>query len=140
MISLLYVSRAAFQSGSEDRQLISILAAARQRNPSMGITGALIHMSGYFAQVLEGEAPPVNQLMIDILRDRRHSEVRIIEVVPVSKRRFADWSMGWVPPSPGPRGYLETLARAGPDARTGEAAAALIDYMTRFAEGPEGSR
>lgn len=140
MISLLYVSRAALAAGSEDRQLSDILAAAQARNPAIGVSGALVHMSGYFAQVLEGEAPSVNQLMIDVLRDRRHREVRIIEVVPIAKRRFADLAMGWVPPSPGPKSYLETLVKAGPEAKAGEAAAALIDYMARHAEAAQPSR
>ena len=92
MISLLYVSRAVLAAGSEDRILADVLAAAQARNPAMGVTGALMHIGGYFAQVLEGEAPSVNQVMIDILRDRRHKEVRIIEVVPIARRRFADWA------------------------------------------------
>ena len=139
MISLLYVSRAVLQAGREDRQLADILATAEARNPAAGITGALMHMGGCFAQVLEGDGPPLNQLMIDILRDRRHREVRIIEVVPIAQRRFGGWSMAWVPPAPGPRSFLEALAGAGADAQTGEAAAALIDYMSRFAEAPRAS-
>jgi hypothetical protein len=134
LISLLYVSRAVFPAGSEDRQLIEILHAARVRNPALGITGALIHLGGYFAQILEGESAAVNQLMIDILRDRRHSDVRIIEVGRIERRRFEHWGMAWVPASPGPRSYIETLTRADSDTQSAAAAAALIDYMARFAD------
>ena len=45
MISLLYVSRAAFAAGSEDRQVADILRVARERNRTLGVTGALISCS-----------------------------------------------------------------------------------------------
>ena len=138
MISLLYVSRAVFPAGSEDRQLIEILHAARARNPSIDVTGALIHLGGFFAQILEGESAAVNQLMIDILRDRRHTDVRIIEVVPIRHRRFEHWGMAWVPASPGPRSYIEILTRSDSDVQTAAAAAALVDYMARFADSEGG--
>ena len=143
MISLMYVSRAAFPSGSADRSIAEILRTARARNGEMGVTGALLHLGGFFAQVLEGEANDVNQLMIDILRDERHSDVRIIEVGPIKGRRFSNWSMAWVPAAPGPRSYLEALTRRGSGAEaapTAAAAAALIDYMMRFADHPEASK
>jgi hypothetical protein len=137
MISLLYVSRAAFPSGSADGAIAGILRSARARNESIEVTGALIHIGGYFAQVIEGEATDVNQLMIDILRDERHSEVRIIEVGPIDKRRFSNWSMAWVPASPGPKSYLDILTGHASGAEAGAAAAALIDYMMRFADSSE---
>ena len=139
MISLLYVSRAAFPSGSADRSIAEILRSARVRNGAMEVTGALLYLGGFFAQVLEGEANDVNQLMIEILRDERHRDVRIIEVGPIEGRRFSNWSMAWVPAAPGPRSYLETLTRRGSGAEAGAAAAALIDYMMRFADHPEAS-
>lgn len=134
MISLLYVSRAALQAGSENRQLMDILTIARTRNGTVRVTGALIHVDGYFAQILEGPAPAVNQLMIDILRDQRHSDVRIIEVVTIAERRFPSWSMASVPPSPAPRRYLATLAQPGSDHEAGAAAQALKDYLATFAD------
>jgi Sensors of blue-light using FAD len=139
MISLLYVSRAVFPAGSEDRQLIEILHAARVRNPEIEVTGALIHLGGFFAQILEGESAAVNQLMIDILRDRRHTDVRIIEVVPIQQRRFGQWAMAWVPASPGPKSFIEILTRADSDVQTAAAAAALVDYMARFADSEGGA-
>ncbi len=134
MISLLYVSRAVLPAGSEDRQLIEILHAARARNPANEITGALIHLGGYFAQILEGESDAVNQLMIDILRDRRHTDVRIIEVARIERRRFQHTGMAWVPAAPGPRSNIETLTRSDSDAQGAAASAALISYMARFAD------
>jgi hypothetical protein len=137
MISLLYVSRAAFASGSADGNVAAILSAARERNAAVNVTGALLYLGGFFAQVLEGEPGDVNQLMIDILRDERHADVRIIEVGPIGERRFSNWSMAWVPAAPGPRSYLETLTGRGSGAEATAAAAALIDYMTRFADAAE---
>lgn len=139
MISLLYVSRAAFPSASADGAIAGILRSARERNSAAQVTGALLYIGGYFAQVIEGEASDVNQLMIDILRDERHREVRIIEVGPIDQRRFSNWSMAWVPASPGPRSYLDILTGHASGAEAGAAAAALVDYMMRFADSPEGS-
>ena len=135
MISLLYVSRATFSGSSEDRHLLTILDDARSRNSALGVTGALLYLNGRFAQILEGEAAEVNQLMIDILRDDRHEFVRIIEVAPITGRRFASWGMAWVPPAPGPLSYIDILVRHGSDLETTAAAAALSDYMAQFAAG-----
>jgi hypothetical protein len=140
MISLLYVSRATFPSGSADENIVGILRSARGRNAAMEVTGALLYLGGFFAQVLEGEASDVNQLMIDILRDERHSDVRIIEVRSIDERRFSNWSMAWVPAAPGPKSYLDTLTRRSSGAEAGAAAAAaaaLVDYMMRFADSAE---
>jgi hypothetical protein len=135
MISLLYVSRATFRNGGENRQLTDIMTVARERNARLGVTGALICMGGYFAQILEGDDPAVNQLMVDILRDRRHSDIRIIEVVAIERPRFSSWGLALVPASPGPRSYIEILIGSEADPETGAAAAALRDYMIRFADG-----
>lgn len=140
MISLLYVSRGSLAGGTEDRQLADILTVARARNAATEVSGALIYAGGHFAQVLEGEAPAVNQLTIDILRDRRHNQVRIIEVVSIARRRFAGFSMASVPSGPGPHAYLEALTRAGSDAETSAAASALLDYMVRFSTGGDARR
>jgi hypothetical protein len=78
MLSLLYLSRSALESGHEERELQAILAVAVQRNLRSGITGALVKTDRDFAQVLEGPEATVAQVMGSILIDPRHEDVRIL--------------------------------------------------------------
>jgi hypothetical protein len=133
MISLLYVSRAALSPGEEEGQLAQIVATARRRNLELGITGALSLLGDRFAQWLEGPEAQVNQLMIAILRDPRHRDVRIIEISPAATRRFPSWSMAFVPPSSDLRARLDRLAdpSGGPDEPG--TAESLVEQMVRGA-------
>lgn len=129
MIELLYVSRAGLAPGGERAQVERILEVARPRNLALGVTGALICMNGLFAQVLEGRRDDVNHLMVAILRDTRHADVRIVWVADIAQRRFATWSMAEVPSDPAAAALLDTLARPHPGGPPGEAAEALIRFM-----------
>jgi Sensors of blue-light using FAD len=55
------------------------------------VTGALIHDHAWFAQVLEGSEAVVSATFERILRDRRHSGIRLVKLQPVPARRFAAW-------------------------------------------------
>ena len=85
-----YVSRAAlgFEAHWHD-----IVNTATTMNPEHGITGVLFHNQGLILQVLEGEERLVKQLMDNICRDTRHTEIEIILDEPVKKRGFPDWAM-----------------------------------------------
>jgi hypothetical protein len=129
MISLFYVSRSAVPPDQEAEQLAGIGAVAQRRNLAFGVTGALVLVDRIFAQVLEGPEAEVNQLMVSILRDRRHSDVRIIEMAPIDERRFATWSMAFVPPSAATGRLLRALADPRTDLRAGSPVAELLDLM-----------
>jgi hypothetical protein len=129
MISLLYVSRAALSPREEEAQLAQIVATARRRNLELGVTGALTLLGDRFAQWLEGAEAEVNQLMIAILRDSRHRDVRIIEISPAAERRFPSWSMAFVPPSAELRARLDRLADPDGDPAGIGAADELVDQM-----------
>jgi hypothetical protein len=90
--SLLYVSKTLLQPPQSEAQVTEIAAAARGRNAWLGVTGALVATSTYFAQLLEGAQPAVEELMASIEDDPRHMRVRIIRTAE-EKRRFGEWSM-----------------------------------------------
>jgi hypothetical protein len=73
-----------------------ILDTSRRNNPALGVTGALMFNAGYFAQVLEGSAHAVEQLLARIIRDRRHHDVAVLSRGDVPARAFSDWSMALI--------------------------------------------
>jgi hypothetical protein len=75
--------------------LRDILASSVRHNDAAGITGFLLHGHGLFMQVLEGEVAAVDATMQRILADTRHSQLRVLEQGPISRREFSDWAMGF---------------------------------------------
>jgi hypothetical protein len=94
MLQLLYASAAV--RAFDDAQLRTLLAFARENNEREGITGALMHQSGAFLQVLEGEPVAVNRLFDKISRDPRHTRVMMLARNTIETANFAAWSMGFV--------------------------------------------
>jgi hypothetical protein len=93
--NLLYVSRAALPTRTCESELDDILAAARSRNRTLGVTGALIFTHDNFAQLLEGPPGALEKLMSSVQRDPRHTEVKIVGNEKNTTRRFADWDMAY---------------------------------------------
>ena len=91
----LYVSRATLEIGAGDTVLDEILSAARARNRTLDVTGALIFTQNHFAQLLEGPAAAIDQLMSSIERDPRHRDVKIVRTERNTVRRFAGWHMAY---------------------------------------------
>lgn len=71
----------------------SILDAAQRNNPSLSLTGALVFDHRSFIQLLEGRRSTVTNMLLRIAADPRHTDLRIIHVDDVPKRRFPEWSM-----------------------------------------------
>ncbi len=94
LVRLMYVSRAVPALDAEE--LHAILRSSRERNPALGITGALCYSDGIFVQVLEGGRSAVNRLYNQIVGDPRHSEVELLSYEEIGERRFAGWAMGQV--------------------------------------------
>ncbi len=77
-------------------EIDQILEKSRHNNAKVGITGALMFNSGFFAQVLEGPPGAIEATFERIQRDARHGEVTLLEFIPVERRAFANWSMAFV--------------------------------------------
>lgn len=93
LVRLLYASRAV---DAAPAALEGILAAARQHNLQLGVTGALVYGRGVFLQVIEGSRPAISALYGSIQRDPRHKDVELLHFEEITQRRFGSWTMGLV--------------------------------------------
>ena len=90
---LIYASTAAPKVGAAE--LKAILEVARSNNSRLSVTGMLLHSSGSFFQVLEGDESIVTELFSSIASDPRHTNVTKIIHEPIISRAFGDWTMGF---------------------------------------------
>ena len=67
------VSRAG--PGTGLAELFAIIRAAHGHNAAAGITGGLVFLDGWFAQVLEGEGAALEATLARIAGDPRHAEM-----------------------------------------------------------------
>jgi hypothetical protein len=77
-----------------------LVTQARIHNYSQNISGMLFSAHERYLQVLEGETKAVHQLYADITADPRHTDLVTLLDVPVLKRVFPDWQMGFSYVSP----------------------------------------
>jgi hypothetical protein len=98
MIRLLYFSQAVATLTSDD--LKNVLASARRNNKGKDVTGVLVTGGRVFLQLLEGPPVAVLGLYLKILQDKRHADVEILRVTPITHRLFEDWSMALVEATP----------------------------------------
>jgi hypothetical protein len=83
--------------GLTQEDLDAIAASSAARNRAAGITGLLIHQGDVFSGTLEGPERRVLARMEVIIRDPRHSCVRVLREAPIQSRRFENWSFGALP-------------------------------------------
>jgi hypothetical protein len=94
LVRLLYVSRALDPDASAATD--SILAVAREHNMANGITGILCYGGGIYLQAIEGGRNQVNNLYRQIVSDKRHTDVLLLNYEEIAERRFGGWTMGQV--------------------------------------------
>lgn len=92
--------------GLEITDIQAILAAARRRNATLGVTGFLAFRHDIFLQVIEGGRGEVSDVFCRIARDVRHRQIEILSFHEIAARSFADWSMGMLAISPRHRGII----------------------------------
>jgi hypothetical protein len=92
MYRAIYGSRSKAGELNKD-ELQTMVEDADAHNAQVGITGALIKIGDIFLQVLEGDRTALTKLLTKILIDKRHSEIQLIEMVPILKRDFHLWGM-----------------------------------------------
>lgn len=114
---LFYVSRIAEADGPVDIQ--RILGPARMRNRRLDITGMLAYSGRHFAQVLEGAAAAVEQLVAAVARDTRHTDFTIVFRKTIVARHYGEWEMGYIEGF-GAAERIEALIGAPPPVDTAE--------------------
>jgi hypothetical protein len=91
LIELSYVSKAKNDMGILG--LMNLLEDAVHKNKRNGITGVLFYDNLIFGQILEGYPQHVELIWKAIIADPRHSELQVLDISPLQKRRFSNWSM-----------------------------------------------
>jgi len=92
---LVYFSEIAIAPTERDWRILELQKIAVTENRRRHLTGALIYDDRWFAQALEGEIQFVEEIFARILRDTRHSNVKILSNAVVPERLFGKWSMGF---------------------------------------------
>ncbi len=87
-------------------ELLALTRAARERNEREAVTGVMVYDHRHFYQWLEGPGEGVDRIMNSILRDRRHTEIEVLDKKTVRERAFADWSMKLAMPGASDRGDI----------------------------------
>lgn len=93
LYQLIYSSRTTLPLTNPD--LSSIVSIAQRNNMALGITGALCYAQGSFIQCIEGEHSIIHELYQHLHKDERHDEIKTLDSREISKRRFANWTMGF---------------------------------------------
>lgn len=91
---LVYMSTAVGVLRAEE--LDRIYFRAKSANAQAGITGLMLFYEGAFLQVLEGPVAGVSSLLERIRRDRRHSNLIVLEAGPAEERLFPEASMRFI--------------------------------------------
>lgn len=92
MHRLVYLSKTVGDFGPEE--VAHIISASRRFNAKLGITGLLLYHEGRIFQALEGEAGAVKRAFNRIKRDKRHTDIEVIEFGAAQGRAFEGWSLG----------------------------------------------
>ena len=114
----------------------TLLDQSRRNNPKLGVTGLLCIADDIFIQVIEGGRDEVCDLFNTIVRDDRHTQVRLLIYEEISERQFGNWTMGQVDTDKiNPAMLLKYFKRAklDPFDCTGHATMALLNDLVASA-------
>jgi Sensors of blue-light using FAD len=134
MIALGYISQANFDdtsAGSPD--ITAILESAQRHNTINDLTGMLVSDGQRFLQILEGDKASVIGTYLRIANDSRHRMVESLGYIPLVKRHFSTWRMGYgnVPETEIPTTAGESDLPA--PAKDGRLAQLLVDLSKKHA-------
>jgi hypothetical protein len=74
---------------------LDILRSAINANRQHNITGFLHREAGYYIQYFEGAKPKTEQLLTNLMADKRHYDFTVLDQGVTESRAFEDWSMGY---------------------------------------------
>ena len=101
LVQIVYVSRSTFTTMPAERgiepSVARILAQSRANNSRRGLVGALYFGDGCFFQCLEGRTEDVERLYAALLRDPRHTDLKVLIRRTIEHTSFATWTMKYVP-------------------------------------------
>lgn len=77
--------------------LTQIESQSARNNARLKLTGILLSVDRHFLQVLEGSNRSISALLGKLFTDARHSDMLLVELVPIERRLFPEWTMKWAP-------------------------------------------
>jgi len=93
---LKFVSYISSQSRVMTKQSIEdFLFQVRDKNKQLAITGILLLIQGKFVQYIEGPAEEIDKVYESISKDKRHTEMIMLDSGRLTERQFKDWSMAY---------------------------------------------
>lgn len=129
LFRLSYCSRTAI-AGDISAELSRILTTSRANNARCGVTGAMLHNQGCFAQVLEGPLVAVQHVFERIQRDLRHTDVVVLQAERVVTPLFGEWDMALAETNnPAHAHALLFPALADPSAAAGAAVVTMLSEL-----------
>jgi hypothetical protein len=66
---------------------------SKDKNRDNDISGVLLTSNSHFLQILEGPYDELNETVMRIFRDTRHSELKLISFYEIESRLFKNWGM-----------------------------------------------
>jgi hypothetical protein len=91
LLQIIYTSQLRKAAPGEMQEIIQ---ASRAHNEAAGVTGMLLVADDLVLQLLEGPEAEVNATYHRICSDPRHTNVQELGRTQVTKREFAEWTMG----------------------------------------------
>ncbi len=91
VVQVFYISRCAPAVTPTDVR--RIVGSSQLRNRRRQLTGLLAYSGRHFAQVVEGSATEVDELLRSIAADSRHTEMKVLQRLEGVPRQFENWSM-----------------------------------------------
>lgn len=129
LYSILYVSKCDIPSSIKHQSVRDIVTFSKSWNRSVGITGAIAFTGSHFSQYIEGPQKAVGDLLVKLLRDKRHHQVDVIEVDAIAHRIFSDWSLAFTGPEICTNDDLEPLLKRNKEDM--DQVRSLADYWRR---------
>lgn len=90
---VVYMSDYNPEAGDINTVIQDIALKAKPNNLKHNVTGVLIYLEGKFLQAIEAEKSTLDQLIINISKDNRHTNFEILIDTPIESRTFRNWSL-----------------------------------------------
>lgn len=88
--------RSEAKSDFSEQEILLLVEGARIRNRYRDITGVLLYCHGCFMALMEGEEEMIKEVYFNkILKDKRHSRLKIIFQGAIKSRDFPEWNLGF---------------------------------------------
>jgi hypothetical protein len=119
LVQIVYCSRSLLKGTAEiSAGIADILAVSHRNNARDEITGALFFNGRWFAQTLEGRPLALANRYAQILRDKRHTDICLLQHDYIPERCFNGWTMAYLDGGDGAAftlspGFLRDIAPSG---------------------------